>query len=78
MVALISTQIRHDGERSFPFEHSQQAGLWQKYWNTFVEWLTEPISFPGKWPACNPPEQRYNGDKEAMIPLSKKSLADVQ
>jgi hypothetical protein len=78
MIALISTRIRREGERSFPLERFGRANFWQKAWHAFVDWLTEPISFPGKWPECNPSEQRYNEDKEAMIQSSKESLADVR
>jgi len=67
MVALVSNRMRFDGERNSSDGQPTEAGWWQKGWHAFVEWLTEPISFPGKWPACNPPEQRYNRDKEAMI-----------
>ena len=78
MVALVSNRIRFDGEHNSLNGRPAHAGLWQKGWHAFVEWLTEPISFPGKWPACNPSQQRYNRDTEAMIQSSNKSLADVQ
>jgi hypothetical protein len=78
MVALVSNRIRFEEERNTPAEQSPQTGWWHKGWHAFAEWLMEPIPFPGKWPECNPAQQRYNRDKEAMIQSSNKSPADVQ
>jgi hypothetical protein len=78
MVAIVSNRIWIGEERNSSDGPPPQAGWWQKAWHAFVEWLTEPVSFPGKWPACNASEERYNRDREALIPSSKKSLADVQ
>jgi hypothetical protein len=78
MVALVSNRMRFDEKQNSSDGQSAHVDWWQKGWHAFVEWLTEPISFPGKWPACNPSQQRYNRDTEAMIQSSNNSLADVQ
>jgi hypothetical protein len=78
MVELVSSRLRFDKEPNRSQQRSTYADWWQQRWHAFMEWLTEPISFPGQWPTCNPSEERYNRDKEGMILSPKKSLADVQ
>lgn len=79
MFALVSIQARFNEGQNLSDSRSPHPGWWwQKGRLAFVEWLTEPISFPGKWPTCKLPEQRYNGDNETMLPSSKKSIANVR
>jgi hypothetical protein len=61
MFALISLPIRSRDLRSESDPRSIRE--WgQRLYGVLVDWLTEPISFPGKWPEYNGSSQRYNGD----------------
>ncbi len=77
MVALVSIRTGFDDEQNSSQGRSAYTAWWHNGWQAFLEWMAEPIPFLGKWPACNPSEQRYNRAEEA-IQSSKRSLADVQ
>jgi len=78
MVALVSNRIRFDEKQNSPNGQSAHVDWWQRGWHALVQWLTEPISFPGKWPECNPLQQSYNRDRETMIQSSNKSPVNVR
>jgi hypothetical protein len=35
-------------------------GWKQRAWRCIIDWLTEPIPFPGQWPVSDQRQTRYN------------------
>jgi hypothetical protein len=63
MTALISVGRTHHRFETVP----QKSGFrnWtERMWIKFVDWLTDPIPFPGKWPVRSDHAARYNTGKE--------------
>jgi hypothetical protein len=76
MNALISISTReHTDSCGRKTNTPIRAGLQQSY-QRFVDWLMEPIPFPGKWPECNPMPQGYNRS-EMSSQLSSEIQTDV-
>lgn len=68
LVALIDLRMRSTSDQ--PQETSQRA-IW---FERIVAWLLEPIDFPGKWPADEPPSRTYNrtGENHSLRPRSNR------
>ena len=59
MTALISVGNRRGNILAPP--NGKVVEDWKRHvWSRIVAWLTEPISFPGKWPAMDRQPARYN------------------
>ncbi len=43
------------------------SGWKHRLWCRFLDWLTEPIPFPGKWPVNSGPSERYNREEHARV-----------
>lgn len=41
---------------------SPKPHWWARVWLRFEHWMMEPVDFPGKWPAQEPPAERYNSE----------------
>lgn len=39
-------------------------GISGRIWRRFLQWLMEPIEFPGRWDASAPPSKTYNRESE--------------
>ena len=67
MDAVNLNSIRSCNGRSESIRHNAVGKLLQRIRSRAIDWLTEPIPFPGKWPECNPRPRRYNIDGKAGI-----------
>ncbi len=63
MLGLITIASSGDDDSSCPVELAS-ASRRKRIWLWFVEWLTEPISFPGKWPVPPSAGLEYNESDE--------------
>jgi hypothetical protein len=50
MLALISTTIRENEGRPEELRRSAVRATLNRLYRGLIDWLFEPISFPGKWP----------------------------
>jgi hypothetical protein len=62
MLSLI-VGISHLSERNNRNLPASQPNWRQKLWHKFVDWLVEPIPFPGKWDINLRPSQSYNKEE---------------
>jgi len=60
MDAIFFNSTRGCNGRSESIRHNAVGRLLQRIRSRTIDWLTEPIPFPGKWPECNPRPQKYN------------------
>lgn len=63
MLALVSNSLCHD---SRPTRSDMPENRYRRAWRRIVDWLFEPISFPGQWPCSSTPLQRYNRVEETV------------
>jgi len=62
MIGLVTLSADFtDGNEGNP--QADEPNWRQRMWNRFVEWLMEPIPFPGKLDINMPPAERYNGEE---------------
>lgn len=59
MLTLISISLDL-GEETTGGQTADQKKWWQKAWSGFVDWLLEPIPFPGKVDINSSPPESYN------------------
>lgn len=64
MIVLVSNSLRHE-------EISGRNGqgpdkLYQRVWRSVLDWLLEPIPFPGQWPQNERQAERYNRVEEIV------------
>lgn len=48
-----------------------QRVWWRRLWSGFVEWLFNPIPFPGELPVNEPPSERYNEEANPTSELNQ-------
>lgn len=63
MLGLITIASSVDDDPDCPAELAG-ASRWKRIWLWVVEWLTEPILFPGKWPVPPSAGLEYNESDE--------------
>jgi hypothetical protein len=47
---------------------SNQPSSPTKFWQLLIDWLLEPIAFPGKYDIYLPPPHSYNQEKKPTSP----------
>jgi hypothetical protein len=73
MDAIHLNTIRSCNGRSEPIQHNAVGKLLQRIRSSAIDWLSEPIPFPGKWPECNPRPQGYNTDGKAWVQSTEQT-----
>jgi hypothetical protein len=64
MILLIS----HGGEGKPSGNGERVSSGWKRrLWRRLMDWLAEPIPFPGKWPVNGGPSERYNREEHARV-----------
>ena len=59
MIAFVSSGLPRKGEPSG--KTSRSPNEWrERILRSVLNWLTEPIPFPGKWPSRDSRQEKYN------------------
>lgn len=69
MIALVS--YRSPDEDASRSQDQSRSSWFTRVWVRIVEWLMEPIPFPGKWPVRELGVSSYNNSKEADLAASE-------